>query len=46
MGLQPRKVQKIIEPLTVMEGAGVKLKRSIASQALNYLDPFLLFDHF
>jgi len=29
-----------------MEGAGVRLKRSIAGRALDYLDPFLLFDHF
>lgn len=46
MGSQPRQVRQIVEPLSVMEGAGVKLKRSIASRALNYLDPFLLFDHF
>ena len=29
-----------------MEGAGVKLKRSIATETLDHLDPFLLFDHF
>jgi redox-sensitive bicupin YhaK (pirin superfamily) len=29
-----------------MEGAGVLLKRSIATRALSELDPFLLFDHF
>ena len=29
-----------------MEGAGVKLKRSIATASLDNLDPFLLFDHF
>jgi hypothetical protein len=46
MNLQSRKVFKIIEPETVSDGAGVKLKRSIASGALNYLDPFLLLDHF
>ena len=46
MGSQPRKVVRIIEPQTVMEGAGVRLKRSIATQTLDYLDPFLLFDHF
>lgn len=28
------------------EGAGVRLKRSIATRTLDYLDPFLLFDHF
>ena len=43
---QSRKVLEIIEPQTVMEGAGVRLKRSIATRRLDYLDPFLLFDHF
>ena len=41
-----RKVKTIIEPKSVMEGAGVRLKRSLGGEALNYLDPFLLFDHF
>ena len=41
-----RKVIEIIDPEYVMEGAGVRLKRSIATQTLDYLDPFLLFDHF
>lgn len=41
-----RKIVQIIEPQPVMEGAGVRLKRSIAGRALDYLDPFLLFDHF
>jgi redox-sensitive bicupin YhaK (pirin superfamily) len=43
---KPRRVQRIVEPLTVLEGAGVKLKRSIATRELDYVDPFLLFDHF
>ncbi len=42
----PRKVERSIEPLAVTEGAGVRLKRSIATRTLDYLDPFLLFDHF
>jgi len=46
MGLGPRKILRILEPQPVLEGAGVRLKRSIATQALNYLDPFLLFGHF
>jgi quercetin 2,3-dioxygenase len=46
MGSQQRKVTRIIEPQTVFDGAGVKIRRSIASRALDYLDPFLLFDHF
>src|SRR5437870_12026138 len=39
-----RKVLRIIEPQAVVEGAGVRLKRSIGT--LDYLDPFLLLDHF
>ena len=46
MSKQYRKVKTIIEPKPVMEGAGVRLKRSLGGEALNYLDPFLLFDHF
>ncbi len=46
MGGQLRKVKTIIEPTPVVEGAGVRLKRSLGGPALNYLDPFLLFDHF
>jgi redox-sensitive bicupin YhaK (pirin superfamily) len=44
--MKMRPVARVITPLYVMEGAGVKLKRSIATSALDYLDPFLLFDHF
>jgi len=46
MTSQLRDILEIIEPQTVMEGAGVRLKRSIATPRLDYLDPFLLFDHF
>jgi quercetin 2,3-dioxygenase len=46
MGSKLRKIERIIEPQTVMEGAGVKVRRSIATRELNYLDPFLLWDHF
>ncbi len=46
MNQEPRAVEMIIEPQTVLEGAGVRLKRSIATRTLDYLDPFLLFDHF
>ena len=46
MSSNPRKVADIIEPQPVVEGAGVKLRRSIATRRLNYVDPFLLFDHF
>lgn len=41
-----RKVSKVIQPEVTSDGAGVKLKRSIATRTLDYLDPFLLFDHF
>jgi redox-sensitive bicupin YhaK (pirin superfamily) len=41
-----RKIQTVIDPTPVVEGAGVRLKRSLGGEKLNYLDPFLLFDHF
>ncbi len=41
-----RTVAQIVTPIQVMEGAGVLLKRSIATRTLDYLDPFLLLDHF
>src|SRR5512133_2636444 len=43
---QYRVVSQTIEPTTVIEGAGVRLRRSIAPSRANPLDPFLLFDHF
>ncbi|MGD8522052.1 MAG: pirin family protein [Desulfobacterales bacterium] len=46
MKSQMRKVADIIEPQPVLEGAGVRLKRSIATRTLDNIDPFLLFDHF
>ena len=46
MGLQTRKVQRVVTPQAVMEGAGVRLRRSIATRELDYVDPFLLLDHF
>jgi redox-sensitive bicupin YhaK (pirin superfamily) len=42
----PRRIQKIIEPQPVVEGAGVRLRRSIGTRTLDYADPFLLLDHF
>ena len=41
-----RKIEAIIEPEPVVEGAGVRLNRSIGTRSLDYLDPFLLLDHF
>jgi len=46
MAAQPRAVERVIEPTPVIEGAGVRLRRSIATAALDYLDPFLLLDDF
>ena len=39
-------VSKIIDPVPVSDGAGVKLKRSIGTPLINYLDPFLMLDEF
>lgn len=44
--MSSKRVVKIVEPIYVMEGAGVRLRRTIATDYLDYLDPFLLFDHF
>ncbi len=41
-----RDIERVIAPEPVTEGAGVRLKRSIGTRTLNYLDPFLLLDHF
>jgi redox-sensitive bicupin YhaK (pirin superfamily) len=46
MELQPRRVASVVEPEPVLEGAGVRLRRSIATRTLDYVDPFLLFDDF
>ena len=41
-----RKVQRILERQTTLEGAGVKLKRVLGNDKNSTLDPFLLLDHF
>jgi quercetin 2,3-dioxygenase len=41
-----RTIFQIIEPQNAIEGAGVRLRRSIAPRVSNEFDPFLLFDHF
>jgi redox-sensitive bicupin YhaK (pirin superfamily) len=46
MSSQSRSITRLIDPQPVLEGAGVRLKRSIATRTLDYVDPFLLFDHF
>jgi len=44
--MQERKAREIVSPLAVSDGAGVRLRRSIATPTLDHLDPFFLFDHF
>lgn len=41
-----RKIEKIIKPEPVVEGAGVRLRRSIGTRTLDHVDPFLLLDDF
>lgn len=41
-----RSISQIIEPQSVVEGAGVRLRRSITPHRSNQYDPFLLLDHF
>jgi redox-sensitive bicupin YhaK (pirin superfamily) len=43
---KPRKIKQIIEPQMVIEGAGVRLRRSFGPTRENPFGPFLLFDHF
>jgi hypothetical protein len=38
-------VARLVVPEPVIEGAGVHLRRSLGTRALDYLDPFLLLDH-
>ena len=39
-------IEKIIEPINVSDGDGVKLKRSIGTHLIDYHDPFLMLDEF
>ena len=41
-----RRVKDVIVPMTTSDGAGVQLKRSIATPQLDHLDPFFLLDNF
>ncbi|TFG65540.1 MAG: pirin family protein [Anaerolineales bacterium] len=41
-----RGVKQLVVPQHVTEGAGVQLRRSIATRTLDNVDPFLLFDDF
>ncbi|HTY76273.1 MAG TPA: pirin family protein [Candidatus Bathyarchaeia archaeon] len=46
MSESSRAVKEIVTPEPVVEGAGVRLRRSIGTRQLDHLDPFLLLDHF
>ena len=41
-----RRVERIVPAVATSDGAGVRLKRSIGTRGLDYLDPFLLLDEF
>ena len=41
-----REVTDVVTPTLASDGAGVRLRRSIATRTLDHLDPFFLFDHF
>jgi redox-sensitive bicupin YhaK (pirin superfamily) len=41
-----RGLKDVVTPMSTSDGAGVRLKRSIATPTLDHLDPFFLFDHF
>src|SRR5512136_2363050 len=44
--MKERVVRDVVEPVAASDGAGVRLRRSIATRTLDHLDPFFLFDHF
>lgn len=44
--MSSRSISHVVKPVTVAEGAGVYLQRSIAPLRTNEYDPFLLLDHF
>lgn len=44
--MDERSVQEVVTPVVASDGAGVRLKRSIATRTLDHLDPFFLFDQF
>ncbi len=41
-----RRIDRLYTPQATSDGAGVKINRVIATRVLDYLDPFLLLDHF
>ena len=44
--MKEREVLDVVVPVAASDGAGVRLRRSIATRTLDHLDPFFLFDHF
>jgi redox-sensitive bicupin YhaK (pirin superfamily) len=46
MSESSRPVAEVVTPEPVIEGAGVRLRRTIGTGRLDHLDPFLLLDHF
>jgi redox-sensitive bicupin YhaK (pirin superfamily) len=44
--MKERAPKDVITPVAASDGAGVRLRRSIATETLDHLDPFFLFDHF
>lgn len=46
MTLRTRKIQLKTRGIPASDGAGVRLTRMIGSPELNFLDPFLMLDHF
>src|SRR5512140_3914399 len=44
--MKEREVLDVVTPTPTSDGAGVRLRRSIATPRLDHLDPFFLFDHF
>src|SRR5512136_2498269 len=46
MTTKERELSEIVVPMPASDGAGVQLRRSIATPTLDHLDPFFLFDHF
>ena len=46
MSIRERQVAQVIDGQPTSEGAGVRLTRTIGTQALDHLDPFLLLDEF
>jgi hypothetical protein len=44
--MEERKVKDLVTPEAASDGAGVRLRRSLATPRLDHLDPFFLFDQF